>query len=104
MKPAHTSPGPLGRWYTVRPASVALADAGFRRKESQSLGQNNRVFRVTLASRDVDAFLAECEAVGWYGYDMGERIMTEEGPDAEAVLLVEPTIAPLGEAKTPLPQ
>jgi len=68
------------------------------------LGQNNRVFRVTLASRDVDAFLAECEAVGWYGYDMGERVMTEEGPDAEAVLLVEPTISPLGEAKTAVPQ
>lgn len=51
----------------------------------------NRIFRVTLSAHDVNAFLARCEASEWYAFDTGERVMTDEGPDAEAVLLVEPS-------------
>lgn len=51
---------------------------------------NRRIFRVTLATEDVAAFLGECEASEWYACDTGERVMTDDGPDAEAVLLVEP--------------
>ena len=51
----------------------------------------NRIFRVSLSTRDVPAFLASCEASEWYAFDTGERTMTDEGPDAEAVLLVEPS-------------
>ena len=53
----------------------------------------HRIFRVTLSAQDVTPFLQQCEASEWYAFDTGERIMTDEGPDAEAVLLVEP--APL---------
>lgn len=49
-----------------------------------------RVFRVTLATHDLTAFLRACERDGWAAMDTGERIMTDEGPDAEAILLVEP--------------
>ncbi len=51
---------------------------------------SNRIFRVSLSSQDVTAFLEQCEASEWYAFDTGERVMTDEGPDAEAVLLVEP--------------
>lgn len=54
------------------------------------MNTDRRVFRVTLATTDADAFLAECKGSDWYAVDTGERIMTEEGPDAEAILLVEP--------------
>lgn len=47
-------------------------------------------FRLSLSTRDVPAFLKECEAAEWYACDTGERVMTDDGPDAEAVLLVEP--------------
>ena len=57
---------------------------------------DRKVFRVTLASHDVEAFLGECRASEWYAIDTGERIMTDEGPDGEAILLVEP----LGRAST----
>lgn len=59
-----------------------------------------KIFRVTLATIDVASFLDACEASEWYAFDTGERIMTEEGPDAEAVILVEPLAAPVrrGEA------
>ena len=50
-----------------------------------------RVFRLSLSTRDVAAFLEQCEASEWYAFDTGERVMTDEGPDAEAVLLVEPS-------------
>ena len=50
-----------------------------------------RVYRVTVASEDVQPFLDACGAAEWYAFDTGERVMTDEGPDAEAVLLVEPT-------------
>lgn len=56
------------------------------------MSQNRKIFRVTVATDDVPAFLAGCEASEWFAYDTGERIMTDEGPDAEAVLLVEPTL------------
>lgn len=49
-----------------------------------------RVFRVTVSSQDIAPFLEACEAAEWYAFDTGERVMTEDGPDAEAVLLVEP--------------
>ena len=49
-----------------------------------------RVFRVSMATEDVSEFLGKCRANEWYAVDTGERIMTEEGPDGEAVLLVEP--------------
>lgn len=51
-----------------------------------------KVFRVTLATQDVDAFLEACGGAEWYAFDTGERVMTDEGPDAEAVLLVEPVL------------
>jgi hypothetical protein len=56
-----------------------------------------RTFRVTLPSRDIESFVAECETVDWYAYDSGERVMTDEGPDGEAVLLVETAPRPLPE-------
>lgn len=52
------------------------------------VGQD-KIFRVTVSSSDVEHFLAACEAAEWYAFDTGERVMTDEGPDAEAVLLVE---------------
>jgi len=53
--------------------------------------ENRKVFRLSLPSADVAAFLRDCDASEWYAFDTGERVMTDEGPDAEAVLLVEPT-------------
>lgn len=55
---------------------------------------NRKVFRITLPTDDVATFLDECEASEWYACDTGERILTDDGPDAEAVLLVEPASAP----------
>ena len=55
------------------------------------MSENQRIFRVSVASVEVQAFLTACEASEWYAFDTGERVMTDEGPDAEAVLLVEPT-------------
>lgn len=52
------------------------------------------VFRVTLASQDVSRFLDACQLAEWYAFDTGERVMTDDGPDAEAVLLVEPVARP----------
>lgn len=52
--------------------------------------ENPKLFRVTVASAHVSAFLRECEASEWYACDTGERVMTDDGPDGEAVLLVEP--------------
>lgn len=54
------------------------------------MSNRTEVFRISLPSADVEAFLAHCESVEWYAIDTGERVMTDEGPDAEAVLLVEP--------------
>lgn len=51
---------------------------------------SNRIFRLSLSTHDLAAFLEHCEASSWYACDTGERVMTDEGPDAEAVLLVEP--------------
>jgi hypothetical protein len=50
----------------------------------------SKVFRLTLASHDVPRFLDACQTAEWYAFDTGERVMTDDGPDAEAVLLVEP--------------
>lgn len=58
------------------------------------MDEDSKVFRVTLSTSDVDAFLAACEGSQWYAFDTGERVMTDDGPDAEAVLLVEPLPAP----------
>lgn len=65
---------------------------------------NRKVFRITLPTDDVATFLEECEASEWYACDTGERILTDEGPDAEAVLLVEPASTPAmrDAAATPL--
>lgn len=49
-----------------------------------------RIFRLTLPTHDLQAFLRACEHGGWAAMDTGERIMTDEGADAEAILLVEP--------------
>lgn len=65
---------------------------------------NRKVFRVTLPSRDVEMFLAECEAVQWYGFDTGERIMTDSGPDAEAVLVVDATVVASDSVRVPIAQ
>ena len=51
----------------------------------------SKMFRVTLASQEVTRFLDACQSAEWHAFDTGERVMTDEGPDAEAVLLVEPT-------------
>lgn len=56
------------------------------------MDMSRRIFRVTLPSADVAAFLDECDESEWYAFDTGERVMTDEGPDAEAVLLVEPAL------------
>ncbi|HUR69629.1 MAG TPA: hypothetical protein VM370_10315 [Candidatus Thermoplasmatota archaeon] len=54
------------------------------------MNDNRTVFRLTVRASEVPAFLGACEASEWYAMDTGERVMTDEGPDAEAVLLVEP--------------
>lgn len=54
----------------------------------------DKVFRVTLASQDVERFLEACGDAEWYAFDTGERVMTDDGPDAEAVLFVEPIASP----------
>lgn len=51
---------------------------------------NDRTFRLTLPATDLDAFAQACQNVDWRAIDTGERIMTEEGPDGDAVLLVSP--------------
>lgn len=51
--------------------------------------KTSQTFRLTVASDQVDGFLAACQAASWYAFDTGERVMTEEGADAESVLLVE---------------
>lgn len=53
---------------------------------------------------DVQGFLAECGDSQWYAFDTGERIMTDEGPDAEAVLLVEPSARAATKATAPMVQ
>ena len=49
-----------------------------------------RVYRITLATADAPAFVDACHGSDWRAVDTGERIMTDEGPDGETVLLVEP--------------
>lgn len=51
---------------------------------------NRRVYKVILATSDAPSFVEACHAADWQAVDTGERILTDEGPDAEAVLLVEP--------------
>lgn len=51
---------------------------------------NRKMFRLTLATSDLAAFQEACGASHWYAIDTGERVLTDDGPDAEAVLLVEP--------------
>ncbi|MFA5862067.1 MAG: hypothetical protein WDA16_10275 [Candidatus Thermoplasmatota archaeon] len=63
-----------------------------------------KVFRVTMSSNDIQGFLAECGEANWYAFDTGERIMTDDGPDAEAVLLVEPTPRLTSEKRAPMIQ
>lgn len=63
---------------------------------------NRKIYRVTLASNEVSAFMGACEDSEWYALDTGERVMTDEGADAEAVLLVEPTPRQTGRAATAL--
>ena len=55
-----------------------------------------KVFRITIPSEDIEAFVQACETVAWHAIDLGERVMTEDGPDAGAVVLVE--TAPLQES------
>lgn len=54
------------------------------------MDQNRKIYRLTVETADIDAFLRACEDAEWYAMDTGERVLTDEGPDAEAVLLVEP--------------
>ena len=54
------------------------------------MNEQSRVFKIAVATGDVEGFLAACEEAQWYAYDTGERVMTEDGPEGEAVLLVEP--------------
>lgn len=51
---------------------------------------NRKVFRLTLATTDLAAFREACHASEWYALDTGERVLTDDGPDGEAVILVEP--------------
>lgn len=66
------------------------------------MNQNRKIYRVTLSTDDVDAFLRDCEGSEWYAMDTGERIMTDAGPDAEAVLLVEPVAKATATAPQPI--
>lgn len=45
---------------------------------------------VTLSVRtdDLDAFVTACIEAGWLLEDTGDRVMTDEGPEAEAVVRV----------------
>lgn len=56
----------------------------------RSLHENRRVYKIAIAAADAPSFLEACESARWVAVDSGERIMTEEGPDGDAVLLVEP--------------
>lgn len=56
--------------------------------------QTRRIYKLNISAADVGSFLGECERSEWYAYDTGERVMTDDGPDAEAVLLVEPVARP----------
>ncbi|HVM44388.1 MAG TPA: hypothetical protein VM582_00530 [Candidatus Thermoplasmatota archaeon] len=66
------------------------------------MNDERRVFKVALPSNEVEAFLDECRASQWYAVDTGERIMTDEGPDAEAVVLVEPAARTRARTASPI--
>lgn len=80
------------------PRFVALAF----RKGRIDMMVNRKVFRLTLPADDVPAFLEQCADAAWYAFDTGERVMTDDGPDAEAVLLVEPSQRSASEARVAL--
>jgi len=50
-------------------------------------------FRICVAAKDLDAFVEACGRSEWGVLDTGERVMTDEGPDGEAILLVAPEAA-----------
>lgn len=54
------------------------------------MNDQDRSFRVSVPADDADAFVDACRAAAWRALDTGERIMTDDGPDAEAVLTVVP--------------
>ena len=54
------------------------------------MNTNRKTFRISLDARDLDEFRDACETVQWQAIDTGERVMTDEGPDAEAILIVAP--------------
>jgi hypothetical protein len=64
----------------------------------------SKVFRLSIPTADVAAFLEACEGAAWYAFDTGERVMTDEGPDAEAILLVEPQATPQRKVATAIAQ
>lgn len=67
------------------------------------MAHESKIFRITLAREDVANFLAACEDAEWYAFDTGERVMTDDGPDAEAVLLVEPKAVTSSRIATAVP-
>ncbi|HWG91635.1 MAG TPA: hypothetical protein VNZ52_12370 [Candidatus Thermoplasmatota archaeon] len=52
---------------------------------------------MTVRADDLGNFVDACSEAGWLFEDTGERVMTDEGPDAEAVIRI--TI-PVRERKT----
>lgn len=63
---------------------------------------NDRTFRLSVSTTKLEAFRDACEAASWYVVDTGERIMTDDGPDGEAVLLVQAQVTPSSRAATAL--
>lgn len=68
--------------YRARPEFSHLA-------ECDTLTPDTKIFKVTVRATDIAEFLVECEKAEWFAFDTGERIMTDEGPDAEAVVCLE---------------
>ena len=63
---------------------------------------NDRTFRLSVSITKLEAFREVCEAASWYVVDTGERIMTEDGPDGEAILLVQAAVPPTVRAASAL--
>lgn len=47
-----------------------------------------RTFRLSVPTEDLEAFRLAADAVGWSVEDTGDRVSTDDGEDAEAVLVV----------------
>lgn len=47
-----------------------------------------KTLTVNVRTADMDTFVDACNEAGWLLEDTGDRIMTDDGPEAEAVIRV----------------